>query len=157
MKTTNTINAFFWCVLLVVACKKERNDNSCSEKTNSIDIVKRILPASYSWDYSIVTYPGSNSFIETPASTGMNYKYVFNKNGTVSYYENQVLKTIDTYNIDYEFKISTYPADSSTVVSIIDKQTGQRKEFFRPYLCNDSALFYNPYNSIDTKRYFKRN
>ena len=100
---------------------------------------------------------GNPSFTETPTTTGVNYKYVFNKNATVDYFENNTLKSSDNYVIDYEFKVTTYPLDSATIVIIKDKQTGQRKDFFRPWLCNDSARFYNPYNSIDIQRYFKRN
>lgn len=144
-------------LFIFVACKKERMpDISCSAKSNSMDIARKLLPGSYSWAYSIVTYQIGGSRIETPTSTGLNYRYVFKKNGIVNYYENDILKSTDAYRIDYEFKVTTYPSDSATIVIINDRQTGQRKEFFRPYLCNDSALFYNPYNSIDFKRYLKR-
>jgi len=140
-----------------LACKKDTLPSiTCNEKSNSIDITKKLLPATYSWAYSAISFQGG-SFIETPISTGLNYKYVFEKNGNVSYYENNVLKSVDSYVIDYEYKVTTFPSDSATVVIIKDKQNGQRKDFFRPYLCNDSSLFYNPYNSIDSKRYFKRN
>jgi len=100
---------------------------------------------------------GNPAFIETAANSGLVYKYVFNKNGTVDYYENKVLKSSDNYVIDYEFKVTSYPSDSATIIIIKDIQTGQRKDFFRPWLCDDSARFYNPYNSIDSQRYFKRN
>ncbi|HEY8657971.1 MAG TPA: hypothetical protein VIL78_02980 [Hanamia sp.] len=152
-----TLSSLIMFSIIFVACKKDITPNvSCSEKSNSIEIVRNLLPGSYSWAYTIVTYQGGGS-IETPSSTGLNYKYVFDKNGTVYYYENDMLKSTDVYNIDYEFKVTTYPSDSATIVIISNKQNGQRKDFFRPYLCNDSALFYNPYNSIDNKRYFKRN
>lgn len=121
-----------------------------------MDIAKKLLTGTYSWAYTIITYQIGSS-IQTPANTGLNYKYVFDKNGIVYYYENDTLKSTGNYVIDYEFKVTTYPSDSATIVIINDNQTNQRKEFFRPYLCNDSALFYNPYNSIDSKRYFKRN
>ncbi|MBS1919113.1 MAG: hypothetical protein JST17_02560 [Bacteroidetes bacterium] len=143
--------------IIFVACKKDFIPNvSCSEKSNSIKIAMKLLPGSYSWAYTKVTNQ-SGSYLETPTSTGLNYKYIFQKNGTVNYYEGDTLKSSDNYEIDYEFKVTTYPSDSSTIVIISDKQNGQRKDFFRPYLCNDSALFYNPYNSVDFKRYFKRN
>lgn len=143
--------------LIFITCKKENTPNvSCSEKSNSIEISRDLLSGSYSWAYTIVSYQGGSS-IETPSSTGLNYKYVFEKNGIVYYYENDILKSTDVYKIDYEFKVTTYYSDSATIVIISDRQNGQRKEFFRPYLCNDRALFYNPYNSVDYKRYFKRN
>ncbi len=159
MKIITVICALVFIMFSIVfSCKKDSTPNIfCSEKANSIEIVKKLLPGNYSWEHSIVTYPGSNSFTETPSSTGMNYKYVFDKSGTVFYYENNALKSADSYNVDYEFKVTTYPSDSATIIIITDKQNGQRKDFFRPYLCNDSALFYNPHSSIDYKRYFKRN
>jgi hypothetical protein len=143
--------------LTLFACQKDTTQNfSCNEKSNSIDLAKNLLPGSYAWAYTRVTFQGGST-IETPASTGLNYKYVFNKNGKVYYYENDILKSIDSYIIDYEFKVTAFPSDSATIVIIKDMQTGQRKDFFRTYLCSDSALFYNPYNSIDFKKYFKRN
>lgn len=143
--------------ILFVACKKDILPNvSCTQKSNSIEIARKLLPGSYSWSYTVITYQGGGS-IETPSNTGLTYKYVFEKNGTVNYYENDTLKSTDIYTIDYEFKVTTYPSDSSTIIIIQDKMNGQRKDFFRPYLCNDSALFYNPHSSVDYKRYFKRN
>lgn len=153
-----TITSFFVTMLLTFfACKKDSTPNvSCTEKSNSIDVVRKLISGSYVWAYTIVTFQGSSN-IETPTNTGLNYKYVFDRNGSVYYYENDTLKSTDVYVIDYEFKVTTYPSDSATIVIINDGQTGLQKEFFRPYLCNDSALFYNPYSSIDYKRYFKRN
>lgn len=159
MKSKLISTKLYVTALMVIffACKKESVQIiSCNEKSNTIDIVKKLLPANYTWAYTIVTFQGSST-IETPASTGINYKYVLGKDGKVSYYENNMLKSIDTYIIDYEYKVTTFPSDSATIVIINDSQTGLRKEFFRPYLCNDSSLFYNPYNSIDFKRYFRRN
>lgn len=149
---------FFTLVIFTFSCKKETIPNiDCSTKTNSIENAKLLLTGTYNWTYTTVRMMGNPTFTETPATTGLNYKYIFNKNGTVYYYENEVLKSTDNYVIDYEFTVTTYPSDSATIVIIKDKQTGQRKEFFRPWLCNDSARFYNPYNSIDKQRYFKRN
>jgi len=152
------IRTFIFIMLSIILsdCKKDSIPRiSCSSKSNSIEIVRKLLQGSYYWAYTIVTYQGG-SFIETPSNTGKNYKYVF-VNGKVYYYENSVLISTDVYKIDYEFKVTTFPSDSATIVIITDGQNGQRKDFFRPYLCNDSALFYNPHNSIDYKRYFKRN
>lgn len=159
MKLITVIGTSFFIMLSIIfnGCKKESVPNiSCYEKSNSIEIARRLLPGSYSWSNTIVTFQGGSA-MQTPSNTGLNYKYIFDKNGTVLYYENDVLKSTDAYLIDYEFKVTTYPTDSATIVIINNKQNGQRKDFFRPYLCNDSALFYNPYNSIDNKRYFKRN
>ena len=141
---------------ITVSCKKEIPVD-CSAKTNDMEKVRKFMSGTYSWVYSTVRFRGSPPFTETPASTGISYKYVFKENGTVDYHENNALKSTDNYIIDYEFKVSRYPRDSATIVIIKDKQTDQRKEFFRPWLCNDSACFYNPYSSIDVQRYFKRN
>ena len=149
---------FLLLILLAVtfSCKKEISIN-CSAKTNNIEDIKQLISGTYTWAYSTVWIMGNPPFTETPASTGRSYKYVFNKNGTVNYYEDNALKSNDYYVIDYEFKVSAFPSDSATIVIIKDNQTGQRKEFFRPWLCNDSARFYNPYSSFDVQRYFKRN
>jgi hypothetical protein len=130
---------------------------NCAPKTNEIENVRQLLPGSYEWDYTIVWMRGSTPYHETSANTGLQYSYVFKKSGIVDYFENGILKSSDNYIIDYEFKVTAYPLDSATIVIINDKQTGVRKEFFRPWLCKDSARFYNPYNSIDYQRYFKRN
>jgi hypothetical protein len=148
----------FILLTFTFSCKKETIPAiNCSAKTNDIENVRLLLNGAYNWAYTIVSIIGNPTFTETPTSAELNYKYVFNKNGTVDYYENNALKSSDDYVIDYEFKVTTYPYDSAIIVIIKDKQTGQRKEFFRPWLCNDSAEFYNPYNSIDRQRYFKRN
>jgi hypothetical protein len=150
--------SIFIFLTFAFGCKKETiPDINCAAKTNDIENVRLLLNGTYSWAYTTVRMMGTPAFMETPTSTGLNYKYIFYKNGTVDYYENNVLKSSNNYVIDYEFKVTTYPSDSATIVIIKDKQTGQRKEFFRPWLCNDSARFYNPYNSIDRQRFFKRN
>jgi hypothetical protein len=57
---------------------------------------------------------GNPTFIETPSTTGLNYKYVFNKNGSIDYYENNVLRATNQYVIDYErnWKASTLDSDA---------------------------------------------
>ena len=145
-------------VTLIPSCKKDTIPTvNCSTKTNNIEDVRLLIKGTYNWAYTTVRMMGNPTFTETPTSMGLNYSYTFNKNGTVDYFENNSLKSTDNYVIDYEFKVTTFPSDSATIVIIKDKVTGQRKEFFRPWLCNDSARFYNPYNSIDRQRYFKRN
>ena len=144
-------------MILAVGCKKDSTLNvACSAKTNDIDKVRILLPGTYVWTHSRVWIMGNNPSIETPLTTGMRYTYVFDRKGFVRYFENEVLKSHDKYVIDYEFKVSAYPSDSATIVIIQDKQNGQRKEFFRPWLCKDSARFFNPYSSFDIQRYFVR-
>jgi len=151
---------FLLLVLVAVmhSCKKETLPAiNCSTKTNDIVNARLLISGTYTWAYTIVRMRGNPVFTESPATTGQSFRYVFNKNGTVDYYESNALKSSDYYVIDYEYTITGFPSDSATIVIIKDKQTGQRKEFFRPWLCNDSAQFYNPYNSIDRQLYFKRN
>ncbi len=143
--------------LTILSCRKDAVPRvQCIEKTNSIDLVKKLLPGNYQWAYTRVTNQTS-IYIENPATTGLNYRYEFKKDGKVDYYENNSLKSTSAYLVDYEYKVTTFPSDSATIVIINDLQSGQRKEFFRATLCSDSAIFYNPYNSIDFKRFFTRN
>ena len=143
-------------ILLLISCNKnELPKIDCSAKTNQITDVKKLIAGTYNWVYTRVTYFTFDT-IDTPLKAKFSYKYVFKSNGQVDYFHNDTLIWSNNYVIDYEFKVTTYPLDSSTIVIINDKQTGQRKEFFRPYLCNDSARFYNPFNSIDYQLYFKR-
>jgi len=145
-------------VTVTFSCKKEILPHiNCSAKINDIENVRLLISGTYNWAYTTVRMMGNPTFTETPTTTGLNYKYIFNENGTVDYYENNALKSTNNYVIDFEFKITSFPSDSATIIIIKDKQTGQRKDFFRPWLCNDSARFYNPYNSIDRQRYFRRN
>ena len=142
---------------VTLRCKKETLPIiNCSDKTNDMASARMLISGTYTWAYTIVQMRGTPTFIESPATTGLNYRYVFKKNGTVDYYENDAFVSRDNYVVDYEFKVTSLPSDSATVVIIKDKQTGQRKEFFRPWLCNDSARFNNPYNSVENQRYFKR-
>jgi len=152
------IFSFLIFVTVTFSCKKEILPHiNCSAKINDIENVRLLISGTYNWAYTTVRMMGNPTFTETPTTTGLNYKYIFNENGTVDYYENNALKSTNNYVIDFEFKITSFPSDSATIIIIKDKQTGQRKDFFRPWLCNDSARFYNPYNSIDRQRYFKRN
>ena len=145
-------------VTVTFSCKKEIIPHiNCSRKINDIENVRLLMSGTYNWAYTTVRMLGNPTFTETPTTTGLNYKYIFKKNGIVDYYENNILKSTNNYVIDFEFKVTSFPSDSATIIIIKDKQTGQRKEFFRPWLCNDSASFYNPYNSIDRHRNFKRN
>ncbi len=77
-------------------------------------------------------------------------------NGTVSFVENNQNQWTRNYEIDYEFKVTQYQLDSATVVIIKDPETGQRTQFFRPFMCSDTAYFYNPYSSILTVNFYKR-
>src|SRR5262245_58920220 len=135
---------FLIALLLISSCNKDERTIPCSAKTNQMDDVKKLIVGTYNWAYSKVTIQ-TGSTIQTPSSTGVSYKYVFKSSGLVDYFENDTLKWNNPYIVDYEFKVSNYPLDSATVIIINNKQTAQRLQFFRPYLCNDSAKFYNPY------------
>ena len=141
------------------SCKKDTVTVSypdCSKKTNEINLVKGLIAGNYDW---VKTYMYHFTFRDTltPQNQGYTLQYQFDKNGTVSFYKNNQIQWTNNYEVDYEFKVSTYPLDSNTIVIIKDKQTGQRTQFFRPYLCNDSAYFYNPYSSITVVNFYKRN
>lgn len=114
-----------------------------------------MIAGTYTWTQ---TYRYYSTFQDTltPQNQGITQKYVFSKNGTVSFIENNLSLWTRYYEIDYEFKVTQYQPDSATVVIITDPQTGQRTAFFRPYLCNDSARFFNPYSSITLVNYYKR-
>ena len=153
MKNTS----FYLFVLLAVACSKaDIPAINCNTKTNRLADVKRLLPGTYEWAYTNIIYQ-VGSHVETPLNTGTRYRYIFKPGGQVYYFRNDTLQWNNNYVIDYEFAVTAYPSDSSIIVIIRDKQTGLRQDFFRPYVCSDSALFYNPYNSIDYRRFFKRN
>lgn len=157
-----------WCnvikLLLVVsflftfgACKKDNFSYAdCSKKTNEIAEVKAMMAGTYTWTHSYRYYFTFQDTL-TPQNQGKTETYVFNKNGAVSFLENNQVQWTRGYEIDYEFKVTQYPADSATVVIIKDPETGQRTQFFRPYLCDDSARFFNPYSSILVAKFYKRN
>ena len=160
-----TIVVLFIAILL--SCKKETNDTvsptalkylelSGRRKTNNIDTVKAMIVGTYDWSYTFYRIWRASPEIWTPENKRLTYRYVFKSNAEVDYYENQQFLWTNKYVIDYELKVSTYQLDSSAGVIINDKITGQRKEYFRAYLCNDSAMFYNPYSSIDIVRYYGR-
>lgn len=139
------------------ACKKDSFSYAdCSLKTNDISNVKALITGTYTWTH---TFRYNYTFQDTltPQNQGRSEKYVFNKNGTVSFVENNQILWTRNFEIDYEFKVTQYQPDSATIVIIKDPQTGQRTQFFRPFLCNDTAYFYNPYSSILTVNFYKRN
>ena len=75
----NSILILASVLIIFLACKKETTpDIPCSERTNSIEIVKKLLPGNYSWAYTVVTFQGGSS-VQTPTTTGLNYKYIFEK------------------------------------------------------------------------------
>jgi hypothetical protein len=142
------------------ACKKEKQIDtihvSCNQRTTQLEKVKQLIAGSYNWAYTVVIARGADTKVETPGNTGSTQLYVFDTDGTVKYFQNNKLIWDRNYEVDYELRISKYYLDSAAFVIIKDKATQQRKEYFRAYLCNDSALFYNPYSSIDVIKNFKR-
>jgi hypothetical protein len=129
---------------------------NCTRKTNHLDTVKQMIVGTYDWAYTFYRQWRQPAEIWTPQNKGLTYRYVFRPNSQVDYYENNKLVWTNDYVVDYEFKVSTYPLDSLTMVIINDRVSGHRKEYFRAYLCNDSAIFYNPYSSVDVVRHFGR-
>jgi hypothetical protein len=129
---------------------------SCLRKTNHIDTVKCMIVGTYDWAYTYYKPWRQKTQLLTPQNQGKTYRYIFKPNAEVDYYENNNLQWSNNYMVDYEFKVSTFQADSATMIIINDKINGRRMEYFRVYLCNDSARFYNPYLSWDVLRYFGR-
>lgn len=119
-------------------------------------LVKGLIAGTYDWTKTYRIYSTFKDTL-TPQNQGTTEQYRFEKNGTVSFWTNNLIQWTNNYEVDYEFKVSTYPLDSATIVIIKDKQTGQRTQFFRAFLCNDSAYFYNPYSSITIVNFYKRN
>ena len=139
------------------ACTKDNFSHAdCSKKTNEITKVKAMIAGTYTWTHTYRYYFTFQDTL-TPQNQGRTEEYVFNSNGTVSFIENNQEQWTRNYDIDYEFKVTQYQPDSATIVIIKDPQTGQRTQFFRPHLCNDSARFYNPYFFMTIFNFYKRN
>ncbi|HYH16246.1 MAG TPA: hypothetical protein VD794_13550 [Flavisolibacter sp.] len=132
---------------LFFACKKEKEKDpitiSCNKRTNKLEEVKQLIAGRYEWAYTNERGRVREA-THTPASTGSTHRYVFDKGGTVKYYENDQLIWERSYEVDYDLRITSYPLDSNAVVIIRDKATQVRQDYFWAYLCNDSALFYHP-------------
>jgi hypothetical protein len=147
----------FFLFLSFSACKKGNVFYAdCSNKTNGINKVKAMITGTYTWTHTYRYYFTFQDTL-TPQNEQRTEKYVFNKNGKVSFIKNNQTQWTRNYEIDYEFKVTQYLPDSATIVIIKDPQTGQRTQFFRPYLCNDSARFFNPYSSVTIVNFYKRN
>jgi hypothetical protein len=144
-------------LLAFASCKKEARPNAeCANKTNDMERVKELIAGTYNWTHTYRYYFTFQDTL-TPFNQFRTEQYVFGKDGKVRFSKNNQTQWIRNYEIDYEFEVSQYPLDSATVVIIKDPQTGQRTQFFRPYLCTDSARFYNPYSSITVFNFYKRN
>ena len=160
--------AFIFATLILLACNKSHQLDEQTEfpavvrfpslnrprQTNKIDTIRLMMAGTYEWVRTHSLAPGYDK-LETPQTKGLTQRFVFMADGRVEYYENRIRKWANRYDIDYEFMVSTYPLDSNAMVIIRDT-SGQRMQYFRPYLSNDSALFYNPYSSISDFRYFSR-
>lgn len=156
---------FFFAIMLLslLACKKEKQKITdpitvpCDKKTKNIDSVRKLISGVYNWKYSTVIARGVDSYVETPQTIGQTQKYIFDKENSATYYLNDRLNAEYNYEVDYEFKVTNYLSDSSTLVIFKDKQTGSLLAFYRIKICNDSAVLFNPYNSISRVDFYKRN
>ncbi len=129
---------------------------TCIRKTNNLDTVKQMIVGTYDWAFTHYQAWRQPAEIWTPTNRYLTYRYIFRPNNEVEYYENRRHIWTNNYTVDYEFTVTNYPLDSATNTIITDKITGQRMQYFRAYICNDSAKFYNPYSSVDLVRYFRR-
>ena len=57
----------------------------------------------------------------TPQNQGRTEQYSFDKNGTVSFFANHQIQWTNNYEVDYEYKVTSYPLDSATIIIIKDK------------------------------------
>ena len=157
----------FLIALCILSCRKHNPEpdypkavnfptTTCIRTTNNLDTVQQMIVGTYDWAYTFYQAWRQPAEIWTPQNKRLTYRYIFRPNSEVEYYENNKLQWTNNYVVDYEFKVSTYQLDSATMVIINDKTSGQRMQYFRASLCNDSARFYNPYSSIDVVRYFGR-
>ena len=154
-------------IAIITACKKDNSeinlplaikyvDLSCKKKTNQKDTVTNMIIGTYDWAYTYFRARGREAEIWSPYTKMITFRYIFKPNAEVDYFENKKLQWTNNYVVDYEFKISNFYQDSSIFVIINDKISGIRKEYYRVFLCNDSAKFYNPYSSFDVVKYFSR-
>jgi hypothetical protein len=164
MKTkyqTIPLNLIF--ILVFISCSKQHVIDypqatkfpsvNCSSRTNNIDTIRLMMTGTYEWVRTAVSSRAGTEYTN-PYTEQMTYKYVFRSDSTVELYENGRFRWSNKYIVDYELPIILLPS-AGTVVSIIDKTTSNRIDWFYPYLCNDSAIFSNP-GSVDASRYFTR-
>lgn len=126
---------------------------NCSGRTNKIDTIRLMMPGTYEWVRTAISSRAGTQYTN-PYTEHITYKYVFRSDSTVELYENGKLKWSNMYIVDYEMPVILLPS-AGTIVSIVDKTTNNRIEYFYPFLCNDSATFNNS-GSVDANRYFTR-
>ena len=120
-----------------------------------MDTLKNLIVAKYQWIKT--RYAGRGGDITyTPQNTNRLENYEFYNNGTVNYYENLFLKNSFNYTIDYASKVTGILTHSSIMIIATDKNTGIIQFHFNVYLCNDTAIFGNPFSSVTNISYYKR-
>jgi hypothetical protein len=147
-------------LLFIFSCHKHEllRDSiivDCNHKSNEMDVVKNLIVAKYQWIKTHYSEIGLDTIL-TPLLSKRFEKYEFNNNGTVNYYENFLLKGSYNYTIDYAFKVSGFPSDSSVMVIATDKNSGRVKFHFDVYICNDTAILSNPFTAVSAIAYYKR-
>lgn len=156
---------FISLCLIFVGCRKDNtsyNNIDCTNKTNEIKKVKKLLTGTYTWTHTYRhLFDGLGNTISrdtlTPTSTGATIKYVFYKNETFDVIDNNQNKRTYKYLIDYGFNVLGNPSDSTTLIEYKDPKYVQQMGFFRPFLCKDSAKFENLYANMIDEEFFKRN
>lgn len=144
-------------------CKKEYADPqivnfqnlNCPASTRNVDTASIMIVGTYDWEYTnVYTRIGLTSVL-TPQTEGKYKRYVFHSTGVVHYYENLSLQWSKRYTVDYEFRYSQYPEDSSATIFFFDSPSGDYSSFFNIRLCNQRAILWKP-ASIEHISYFTR-
>jgi hypothetical protein len=163
------VRVIFLPLVFLLGCKKAPIDEQtefptatmfagldCTRRTNNKDTVSMMIQGTYEWAYTRSYQWRGPSLVLMPVIDGTK-RYVFKPDQKVEYYENGRRKWTYDYMVDFESAVTLYPLDSSTVV-IIRNESGQRHEFFRVQMCNDSAQFYCPipYGEIDAFHNYHR-
>jgi hypothetical protein len=150
---------FIWLIIfsgLIISCKKDNPEEiNCSNQTNQIDIVKKMIAGTYDWVYTRIEYPSGGYYIITPADIGEHRKYKFESNGNFTLLFNDIVNTTGTYIIDYESKMTNNPSDSATIYILTVPGFGILPGYDQIFICTDSAMFYRPL--INNKTFYKRN
>lgn len=140
--------AFSVFILSASACTKGNLHDDCSNKTNDVKKLKKMMHGVYTWTRSTFSSWSVNTE-ETPESTGKTRAYIFNANSTVSFIENG--QSMWTYKYDFETN-----NDGMTFVRFKDRETGRVIFRLMPFLCNDEAFFTVPSADASGSSYYSR-
>ena len=132
-------------ITLLISCKKQDTIDypqavkfpslNWPNRTNNIDTIRLMMIGTYHWVRTAVSNRQGTQY-SSPYTEHKTIKYIFWPNSTVDLYEGGKFKWSNKYVVDYEIPVTILPS-AGTVISIIDKTTGSRIEYFYPFLSND--------------------